>query len=151
MVRRSRTLWGITMAHAFHDLIPLYLQHYDQPPAPYSPNHCSGHRPGSREGHHVVWLLNILIRFDGTSFLPLRRRGRFFHQAEVQAMLVSQDHTGKVWIGRLRIWRHELWCYADGSFQSVQVDLGGWLTQNSVRSGRSDVVLYLRWRALSGQ
>ena len=37
-------------------------------------------------------------------------------------MPVGQDSTGKVWIGQ-RGQQNELWCYADGTFQPVQVDL----------------------------
>ena len=42
MVWRSSVLWDITMAQLFHDLIPLYLQHYDQPPSPQWTNQCWG-------------------------------------------------------------------------------------------------------------
>ena len=35
---------------------------------------------------------------------------------------MSQDHTGKVWIGRSG-YLYKLWYYADDTFQSVQVDL----------------------------
>ena len=40
--------------------------------------------------------------------------------------MVDTDHTGKVWIGRSGK-RGELWCYADGTFEPVQVDLEGTL------------------------
>ena len=40
---------------AFHDLIPLYLQHYEQSPSPQWTNQCWGITQ-DKEGPHVVWL-----------------------------------------------------------------------------------------------
>ena len=80
------------------------------------PRHC----PGSGRSH-VVWL-DYLIRFDGTSFH--RYEGKEGFPPGKTSYAVGQDDTGKVWIGQ-HGHQNELWCYADGTFQSVQVDLGG--------------------------
>ena len=98
----------------FHDIIPLI-------PDWRTPN-CWGITQDP-QGH--LWFgSEYPIRFDGTSFHRYEEE-EGFSQAHVSYAL-SQDDTGKVWIGRLG-YGVRLWCYADGSFESVQVDLGGWL------------------------
>ena len=110
-----RTL-GYYDGTVFRDLIPLYLQHYEQPPSPQWPNQCRGIAQDP-EGH--LWFgFNYLIRFDGTSFHRYEAKEGFPHSKTSYA--VGQDCTGKVWVGQ----QNELWCYADGNFQAVQVDLG---------------------------
>ena len=114
----TRTL-GYCDGTVFHDMIPLYLQHYEEPPSPKW-HQCWGITQDP-QGH--LWFgFNYLIRFDGTSFHRYDEKDGF--PQDGTAYLVDQDHTGKVWIGRFEN-RDELWCYADGAFQSVQVDLGG--------------------------
>ncbi len=98
----------------FHDIMPL-IPDWNIPD-------CWGITQDP-QGH--LWIgAEYPIRFDGTSF---HRYGEEegFSQAEI-SYAVSQDHTGKVWIGQLG-YGDKLWCYADGSFQSIQVELGGWL------------------------
>ena len=117
-----RTL-GYYDGTVFHDLIPLYLQHYEQPPSPQWPNQCRGIAQDP-EGH--LWFgFDYLIRFDGTSFYRYDEKEGFPPRI-LTSYAVGQDHTGKVWIG-YREYENKLWCYADGSFQSVQVDLEGTL------------------------
>ena len=120
---------------AFHDIIPLM-------PDWNIPN-CWGITQDP-QGH--LWFgTEYPIRFDGTSFHRYEEE-EGFSQAHVSYAL-SRDDTGKVWIGRLG-YRDKLWCYADGTFQSVQVDLGGWLRKIQCdREGRMwfctlDGVLY---------
>ena len=115
-----RTL-GYYDGTVFHDLIPLYLQHYEKPPSPLWPNQCRGIAQDP-EGH--LWFgFNYLIRFDGQFFHRYEEKEGFPPRI-LTSYAVGQDHTGKVWIGH-REYENKLWCYADGSFQSVQVDLGG--------------------------
>ncbi|MCY3683475.1 MAG: sigma 54-interacting transcriptional regulator [Gemmatimonadetes bacterium] len=105
---------------AFHDLIPLYLQHYEQPPSPEWTNQCWGITQ-DMEGH--LWFgFDYLIRFDGESFYRYDEKEGF--PPDQSSYTVGKDHTGKVWIGRSQR-RDGLWCYADGTFQSVEVNLGG--------------------------
>ena len=107
---------------AFHDLIPLYLQHYQQPPSPQWPRQCRGIAQDS-VGH--LWFgFDYLIRFDGESFHRYAEE-EGFPQAHISYVL-GQDHTGEVWIGLPRH-RDILYCYANGVFQSVQVELVGGL------------------------
>ena len=116
----TRTL-GYYDGTVFHDMIPLYLQHYEQPPSPER-SFCWGITQDP-QGH--LWFgFNYLIRFDGASFHRYEEKDGF--PKDGTAYVVDTDHTGKVWIGRLG---HPdgLWCYADGTFQSVPVNLGGWL------------------------
>ena len=116
-----RTL-GYYDGTVFHDLIPLYLQDYEQPPSPEWSDQCRGIAQDS-EGH--LWFgFDYLIRFDGESFHRYEEKEGFPRDENIYS--VGEDHTGKVWIGRFRH-REGLWCYADGSFQSVMVDLGGGL------------------------
>ena len=74
------------------------------------------------------------------------KRKRVFPQRQT-SYAVGQDHTGKVWIGQ-RENENQLWCYADGTFQSVEVDLDGALRSiQRDREGRmwlctSEGVLY---------
>ena len=104
----------------FHDLIPIYLQHYEQPPSPIWPNQCRGITQDP-EGH--LWFgFDYLIRFDGISFHRYEEKDGFPRNQTSYA--VGQDHIGKVWFGHHGN-ENELWCYADGTFQSVEVDLGG--------------------------
>ena len=116
----TRTL-GYYDGTAFHDLIPLYLQYYEVPPSPKW-RQCWGITQDP-QGH--LWFgFNYLIRFDGESFHRYDEKDGFPQDGTAYAL--DKDHTGKVWIGRSEN-RGELWCYADGTFQSVQVDLGGTL------------------------
>ena len=99
---------------AFHDIIPLIPD--------WSIPNCWGITQDP-QGH--LWFgSEYPIRFDGTSFHRYEEE-EGFSRAHVSYAL-SQDDTGKVWIGRLG-YGDRLWCYADGSFESVQIDLGGWL------------------------
>ena len=126
-----RTL-GYYDGTAFHDLIPIYLQDYEQPPAPRWPNHCRGIAQDF-EGH--LWFgFDYLIRFNGTSF------HRYEEEEGIPqcrtSYAVGQDYTGKVWFGQSGH-RNQLWCFVDGTFQPVQVDLGGPLRKiQSDREGR---------------
>ena len=98
----------------FHDIMPL-IPDWNIP-------HCWGIAQDP-QGH--LWFgTEYPIRFDGASFHRYEEE-EGFSQAYI-SYAVSQDHTGKVWIGQLG-YGDKLWCYADGSFQSIQVDLGGWL------------------------
>ena len=104
----------------FHDMIPFYLQYYEHP-APPKWGRCWGIAQDP-QGH--LWFgFNYLIRFNGTSFHRYDEEEGFSRDGT--AYVVDHDSTGKVWIGRFEN-RDELWCYADGTFQSIQVDLGGW-------------------------
>ncbi len=117
----TRTM-GYYDGTAFHDLIPLYLQDYEQPPSPQWSNLCWGITEDP-QGH--MWFgFDYPIRFDGTSFHRYDEKEGFPRDGNVYS--VGRDPAGKVWIGRLGH-RDGLWCYADGAFQSVQVDLGGGL------------------------
>ena len=117
-----RTL-GYYDSSVYHDLIPLYLQHYEKPPSPQWPNQCRGIAQDP-EGH--LWFgFNYLIRFDGTSFHRYGEKEGFPPRI-LTSYAVGQDDNGKVWIG-YREYENKLWCYADGTFQSVQVDLEGTL------------------------
>ena len=127
----------------FHDLIPLYLQHYEQSPSPEWSTFCWGIAQ-DMEGH--LWFgFDYLIRFDGTSFHRYEEEEGF--PRDWNSYTVSQDHTGKMWIGRLGH-KDGLWCYADGNFQSVQVNWDGTLRKIQCdREGRmwfstSEGVLY---------
>ena len=114
----TRTL-GYYDGTAFHDLIPLYLQRYEEPPSSKK-RPCWGITQDP-QGH--MWFgFNYLIRFDGESFHRYEEKDGFPQDGTAYAL--DKDHTGKVWIGRFEN-RDELWCYADGAFQSVQVDSGG--------------------------
>ena len=137
-----RTL-GYYDGTAFHDLIPLYLQDYTQPPSSKRFNQCRGITQDP-EGH--LWFgFDYLIRFDGVSFYRYDEKEGF--PSRHNSYAVGGDHNGKVWFGQHR---HEskLWCYADGTFQPVQVDLGGVLRSIQCdREGRmwfstSEGVLY---------
>ncbi len=117
----TRTL-GYYDSTVFHDLIPLYMQNYEQPPSPEWSNYCWGITQDSRD--HLWFGFDYLIRFDGKSFHRYEDEEGF--PRDKVSYAVGQDHTGQVWIGRLGH-RDGLWCYAGGTFQSVQVDLGGGL------------------------
>ena len=105
---------------AYRDLIPLYLQHYQEPPAPNWTNRCRGIAQ-DLEGH--LWFgFNYLTRFDGTSFHRYEEKEGF--PRHPTSYVVGRDNTGHVWIGH-RKYENNLWCYADDSFQPIQVDLGG--------------------------
>ncbi len=98
----------------FHDIIPLIPD--------WSIPHCWGIAQDP-QGH--LWFgTEYPIRFDGVSFHRYEEEDGF-SQALI-SYAVSQDHTGKVWIGQIGR-GDKLWCYADGNFQSIQVDLGEWL------------------------
>ena len=137
----TRTI-GYCDGAAFHDMIPLYLQHYEEPPSPKW-RQCWGITQDP-QGH--LWFgFNYLIRFDGESFHRYDEKDGF-PQAGT-AYMVDKDHTGKVWIGSSKC-GDRLWCYTDGTFQSIQVDLGGSLRKIQCdREGRmwfctSEGVLY---------
>ena len=116
-----RTL-GYYDGTVFHDMIPLYLQHYEEPPSPQWSNHCWGITQDP-QGH--LWFgFDYPIRFDGQSFHRYEEKDGF--PQDGTAYSVGRDPTGRVWIGRLGH-RDGFWCYADGTFQSVQVDLDGGL------------------------
>ena len=126
----------------FHDLIPLYLG-YQPPPSDRSRNQCRGIAE-DREGH--LWFgFGCLSRFDGTSF---HRYGEEegFPRSNI-SYAVGRDDTGKVWVGQHEH-ENQLWCYVDGTFQPVQVDLGSPLRRiDCDREGRmwfstSEEVLY---------
>ena len=137
-----RTL-GYYDGTAFRDLIPLYLQDHERPPSPLWPSQCRGITQDP-EGH--LWFgFNYLIRFDGVSFHRYEEEEGFPPRSTSYA--VGGDHNGKVWFGQHRR-ESKLWCYADGTFQPVQVDLGGVLRSIQCdREGRmwfstSEGVLY---------
>ena len=137
-----RTL-GYYDGTVFHDLIPLYLQHYHKPPSPHWPNQCRGI---AQDPEGQMWFgFKNLIRFDGTSFHRYDEKEGFPKNNISYA--VGQDDTGKVWIGQ-RGPQNGLWCYADGTFQPVQVNLGSPLRKIQCdREGRmwfstSEGVLY---------
>ena len=117
---------------AFHDLLPLYHQHYEQSSSLQLTNPCWGIAQ-DLEGH--MWFgFDHLIRFDGQSFHFYKEEEGF--PQDNNSYAVGQDDTGKVWIGRLGH-RDGLWYYADGTFQYVQIDLGGGLLKiQSDREGR---------------
>ena len=118
---------------AFHDLIPLYRQHYQQPPSPQWPNQCRGIAQDS--AGHLWFGFDYLIRFDGESFHRYEEE-EGFPRAYI-SYIVGQDHTDKVWISLPRN-RDMLHCYANGAFQSVQVDLVGGLRKIQCdREGRA--------------
>ena len=135
-----------------HDLIPLYFG-YQPSPSDRSRNQCRGIAE-DREGH--LWFgFGCLSRFDGTSF---HRYGEEegFPRSNI-SYAVGRDDTGKVWVGQdnnEKVWvgqcnnENDLWCYADGTFQPVQVDLGSPLRRiDCDREGRmwfstSEEVLY---------
>ncbi|MYD60368.1 MAG: hypothetical protein F4W91_04955 [Gemmatimonadetes bacterium] len=138
----TRTL-GYYDGNTFHDLIPLYLQHYEQPPSPEWSNYCWGI---TEDPQGYLWFgFDYLTRFDGKSFHRYEEEEGF--PRDRCSYVVCQDYTGKVWIGRLNH-RDGLWCYADGTFQSVRIDLGGGLRKIQCdREGRmwfctSEGVLY---------
>ena len=109
-----RTL-GYYDGTVFHDLMPLYLKHYEPL---LRRKQCRGIAQ-DLEGH--LWFgFNHLIRFDGTSFHRYEEKDGF-PQSDI-SYAVGQDDTGKMWVGQ-RGPQNGLWCYTDGSFQPVQVDL----------------------------
>ncbi len=113
-----RTL-GYYDGTTFHDLIPLYLQDYEQPPSPQWPNQCRGI---AQDPQGQMWFgFDYLIRYDGESFH--RYEGKEGFPQRLTSYAVGQDATGKVWIGHHE-YQDRFWYYADGSFQSVQADLG---------------------------
>ena len=116
----GRTL-GYYDGTAFHDLIPLYQQHYESSDPPEW-GRCWGITQ-DMEGH--LWFgFNSLTRFDGASFQRYGKKEGF--PKDGTAYVVDRDHMGKVWIGRFGD-QDALWCYADGAFQSVQINSGGQL------------------------
>ena len=124
---------GYYDGRAFHDLIPLYLQHYQRPPSPQWPNQCRGITQDP--AGHLWFGFDYLIRFDGESFHRYEEE-EGFPQANISYVL-GQDHTGKVWIG-LPHNRGILHYYANGAFQSVQVDrVGGLRKIQCDRAGRA--------------
>ena len=72
---------------AFHDMIPLYLQRYEQPPSP-KVSFCWGITQ-DMEGH--LWFgFDYLIRFDGQSFYRYDEKEGF-----------PKDAVAYVWIGTI--------------------------------------------------
>ena len=147
--RQNRIWFGgqLTLGYydgaVFHDLIPIYLKQYQQPPSPDASRHCWGI---TQDLEGQMWFgFNYLIRFDGTSFHRYEEKEGF--TPDWNSYSVSQDHTGKVWIGQARH-RDRLWCYTDGNFQSVEVNWDGVLRKIQCdREGRmwfctSEEVLY---------
>ncbi|MXZ09137.1 MAG: AAA domain-containing protein [Gemmatimonadetes bacterium] len=137
-----RTL-GYYDGTVFRDLIPIYLQHYQEPPSPNWPSQCRGI---AQDPEGQMWFgYNYLIRFDGTSFHRYEKKDGFPKGNTSYA--VAQDSTGHVWIGHRR-YQDKLCYYADGTFQSVEVDLGDSLRKIQCdREGRmwfctSDGVFY---------
>ena len=95
----------------FHDVMPL-ISHWSIP-------RCRS-ITDDPEGH--LWFgSEYPIRFDGTSFYRYEEEDGFA-PARV-CYILEQDHTGKVWIGKYG-YGNRLWWYADGAFESLQVDLG---------------------------
>ena len=116
-----RTL-GYYDGTAFRDLIPLYLQRYKQPPSPSWPKQCRGI---AQDPEGQMWFgFDYLIRFDGTFFHRYEKKEGFPKSKTSYA--VGQDSAGKVWVGQ-RGHQNDLWCYAYGTFQAAQIDLGGGL------------------------
>ena len=116
-----RTL-GYYDGNLFHNLIPLYRQHYEEPPSPQWPKQCRGI---AQDPEGQMWFgFDYLIRFDGTSFHRYEKKEGF--PKSKMSYAVGQDSAGKVWVGQ-RGHQNDLWCYADGTFQPVQIDLGGGL------------------------
>ena len=114
----TRTL-GYCDGTAFHDLIQLYRQHYQQPPSPHWNNYCGGITQDMKG--HLWFSFDYPIRFDGASFHRYEKEDGF--PPTRGNYLLGCDDTGKVWIG-LNGHRDGLWCYADGAFHRVRVDLG---------------------------
>ena len=113
-----RTL-GYYDGTAFHDLIPLYLQQYQRLPAFEWPSQCRGI---AQDPQGQMWFgFDNLIRFDGTSFHRYEEKEGFPRSKISYA--VGQDATGKVWVGQ-RGHQNELWCYADGTFQPIEINWG---------------------------
>ena len=105
---------------AFHDLIPRYLQQYQSPPSPEWNDYCWGIAEDP-QGH--LWFgFDHLTHFDGESFHRYEEDEGF--PRDVNSYVVSRDPTGKVWISRSSC-RNTLWYYADGSLQSIRIDLDG--------------------------
>ena len=104
----------------FHDLIPRYQQDYERPPSFRWRDYCWGITQDTEA--HLWFGFDYLIRFDGKSFHRYEEEEGFPQTWSGYA--VSQDRTGKVWIGRPNN-KKMLWCYADGAFHQVLVDLGG--------------------------
>ena len=74
-------------------------------------------------GH--IWIsAEYPIRFDGERFHRYDEKDGFPH-AEM-GYAVSRDLTGRVWLARVGH-GDRLWYFADDTFHSVSVDLGGWL------------------------
>ena len=114
-----RTL-GYYDGTAYRDLVPLYLQHYEEPPSPSWPNQCRGIAQDP-EGH--LWFgFTYLIRFDGVSFRRYDEKEGFPPRPTSYAL--GQDHNGNVWFGQRR-GESKLWRYADGDFEAVQIEFGG--------------------------
>ncbi|MCY3684454.1 MAG: sigma 54-interacting transcriptional regulator [Gemmatimonadetes bacterium] len=137
-----RTL-GYYDGTVFRDMIPLYLQQYQEPPSPEWPNQCRGIAQDP-EGH--LWFgFNYLIRFDGQSFHRYEEK-EGFPRGKIN-YAVGQDHTGTVWVGQHES-KNELSCYTDGTFEPVEINLGSPLRKiQSDREGRmwfstSEGVLY---------
>ncbi len=113
-----RTL-GYYDGTVFRDMIPLYLQQYQEPPSPEWPNQCRG-IVEDPEGH--MWFgFNYLIRFDGQSFHRYEEK-EGFPRGKIN-YAVGQDNTGKVWVGQHES-KNELWCYTHGTFEPVEINLG---------------------------
>ena len=128
-----RTL-GYHDGTGFHDLIPLYLRHYQEPPSCHWQQQCRG-IVQDLEGH--LWFgFDCLVRFDGTSFYRYGEKEGFPKCQGSMSYAVGQEPAGRVWVGHHRC-LNGLCCYADGTFQHIQIDLGGALRSiQSDREGR---------------
>ena len=98
----------------FHDMAP------EIPPS--SIPECCGI---TQDSQGCLWIgARYPIRYDGVSF-HLYDETAGFPRAEL-CYSVSRDPEGNIWLGRLGC-DDKVWRYTDGTFHSVDVDLGGWL------------------------
>lgn len=110
---------GYCSGDVFHDMLPRYRRQCERPPYALMVR-CWGITEDP-QGH--LWFgFDYLIRFDGECFHRYEAKDGF--PQDLCCYLVDRDPAGSVWIGRFYS-KNELWCYTDGGFQSVQVDLGG--------------------------
>ena len=104
----GRQTLGYYDGTVFHDVMPL-ISHWRF-------LRCTGITQDP-QGH--LWFGSVYpIRFDGTSFHRYEEEEGF---SRAVSYILGQDHTGKVWIGQVGP-GDRLWCYADGAFESLQVD-----------------------------
>ena len=112
---------------AFHDVTSLYLEQYQQP---FTSKRCGGIAQDPQD--HLWFGFGHLIRFDGESLHRYEEDEGF---PRIEAGVVGQDHTGKVWVGRRG--RGVLYFYDNNTFQSVKESLNCRLRQITCdRDGR---------------